>query len=324
MKEEKKEEKIFDLHVDAYSPKEMAERVEKIGVAKARLEFWNMFLLALMAGAFIGLGAEFYISVVHDSPLSLGLTGLIGGIVFSLGLILVIVAGAELFTGNTLIVMAFVQRKISFVELLRNWFIVYVGNFLGALAMVLMMYLARRYAVNDGLVGATAVMIANNKINLGFDVAFMRGILCNILVSLAVWLTISGRYVVDKILAILFPITAFVALGFEHCVANMYFIPMGLLLKLHPQIISLAEKVEGISVDSSVFNESGFLFSNLLPVTLGNVVGGAVFVGIIYWFVYLRYPVEINRTYPLVSKLPFQEAARKPSGLMARRNNEGE
>jgi formate/nitrite transporter len=210
--------------IDAYAPAQMAIRVEKAGIAKSKRDFFSMFTLAMMAGVFISLGAVFFTFVIHDSDLSVGLTKLIGGFVFSLGLILVIITGAELFTGNNLIVMAFVSRKITFYQLLRNWGIVFAGNLVGSMIVVVLVALSGQWSSGGGLVGIKALQIAAGKVNLQFWQAISRGILCNILVCLAVYLCFSGRSVTDKILAILFPITAFVALGFEHSIANMYFI----------------------------------------------------------------------------------------------------
>lgn len=308
----------YDLHIDAYAPREIARRVEKIGAAKAGQDPWVTVALAVLAGAFIAFGAQFYTVVIHDSPFGVGLTQLFGGLAFTLGLILVVVAGAELFTGNTLIVMAFVQGKITWRQLLRNWGLVYAGNFLGALIVVLLIYASRQYAMNEGLVGARALLIADAKVRLPFFAAFSRGILCNALVTLAVWLSISGRHVVDKIMAILFPITAFVASGFEHSVANMYFIPIGLLLKGNPSLVALAGRVGGHPVDLAGLSVAG-LFRNLVPVTLGNIVGGAVFVGLAYWFVYLRRPgaLRLPRLFP--GTLPLARPAKKPIPSLRRK-----
>lgn len=270
------------FEINAYTPAEMAKRVETAGIAKSRLDIATMFALAMLAGAFIALGAIFYTFVVHDSTLSTGLTQLLGGLVFCLGLVLVIIAGAELFTGNNLIVMAYVSGDIKLSELLRNWIIVYLGNFTGALVMVLLIYLSNHWS--SGEVGTKALMIANKKVSMPFMEALTKGILCNILVCLAVWLCFAGRSVADKIMAILFPITAFVALGFEHSVANMYFIPAGLLLSSDAGVISPLVQV----TDFSRLTLSGFLINNLLPVTIGNIIGGGFFVGFVYWFIYLR------------------------------------
>ncbi len=274
----------FDI--DAYTPKEIAARVEKAGVGKANMEVGAMFALAALAGAFIALGAIFYTFVTHNSGLPLGLNQLLGGLVFCLGLILVVVAGAELFTGNNLIVMACVSGDISISRLLRNWGIVYIGNFFGALLMVALIYFSNHWSFGD--VGVRALLIANKKVQLGFSEAVVKGVLCNILVCLAVWLTFACRSVSGKILAILFPITAFVALGFEHSIANMYFIPSGLILMQNAEVVKAAAQLSGGLIDLSQLTVSGFLFKNLLPVTLGNMLGGGGLVGGVYWFIYLR------------------------------------
>jgi len=272
------------IKLDAFPPAEMAERMETVGVKKANLDFWSMFVLAILAGAFIGLGAEFCTLTITDTNLGFGINKLLGGIVFSLGLILVVIAGAELFTGNNLIVVAWVNGKLSLGQVLRNWVIVYLGNLVGSLATAMLVYLTRQWAFSNYHVGVTAINIANSKVNLAFGEAFARGILCNALVCLAVWLCMSGRSVVDKIMAIIFPITAFVASGFENSIANMYFIPMGMLLKGEAQVLEAAGKT---AVDFANLNLSGFI-ANLLPVTLGNIFGGGVMVAAVYWFVYLR------------------------------------
>lgn len=277
-----------EVKFDAYSPKEIASRVETIGVGKANLNFLTKFTLSALAGVFIAFGAILFTLVVHDSKLSFGLTQLIGGLSFCLGLILVVVAGAELFTGNNLLVMAYVSKKIKLWQLAENWTIVYIGNLIGALSMVWWIYISKQWAANSALVGAKALLIANAKVGLPFMVAFSRGVLCNSLVCLAVWLCMSGRSTTDKILSILFPITAFVALGFEHSVANMYFIPIGLLLKNNPQVLDAVISMTGKAGDFSNLTTQAFLVKNLLPVTLGNIVGGGLLVGLIYWFAYLR------------------------------------
>lgn len=279
-----------EIKFDAYSPKEIAGRVETIGVAKTNLNFLANFTLSVLAGVFIAFGAALFTLVVHDSKLSFGLTQLIGGLSFCLGLILVVVAGAELFTGNNLLVMAYVSKKITLRKLLESWVIVFLGNFIGALSLTLWVYLSRQWSANGNLVGAKALLIANAKVGLPFIVAFTRGVLCNALVCLAVWLCMAGRSITDKILSILFPISAFVALGFEHSVANMYFIPMGLLLKNEPAVLEAVAAMTGKAGDFTNLTAQTFLMNNLLPVTLGNIVGGGLLVGLVYWFVYLMKP----------------------------------
>ena len=270
--------------VDAHPPLEMAERMEDVGVKKANMDGWSMFALAVLAGSFIGLGADFFTVVITDSGLGFGVTKLLGGMAFCLGLILVVVAGAELFTGNNLIVMAWVAEKLTLGQVMRNWLIVYLGNLVGSLGTVIFTYLTNQWAFSDYHVGATALNIAVSKVGLSFSAALARGILCNALVCLAVWLTLSGRSVTDKILAVLFPITAFVAAGFEHSIANMYFIPMGLLMRAEPQVVEAAGRV---AADLANLNVQGFLH-NLFAVTTGNIFGGGFLVAVVYWFIYRR------------------------------------
>jgi formate/nitrite transporter len=265
---------------DAYSPKEIAERVENIGVTKARLPLLTVATLGVLAGGFIGLGALYYTLVTSDSSLSFVASRLLGGLTFSLGLILVVVAGAELFTGNNLLVMAWASYRITTGELVKNWVIVYLANFLGAMGLVSLVFLSGHWQMEDGAVGTNAVTIAAAKVGLSFSEAFFKGILCNILVCLAVWLGLAARSVVDKIFAVIFPISAFVAAGFEHSIANMYFIPLGILLRDRVLVSGAAENLSW----------SG-LWSNLVPVTLGNIVGGGVMVALVYYFVYRR-PVK--------------------------------
>lgn len=269
---------------DAFAPAAVAARVSTAGVAKSNLRLGRMLWLAILAGVFIGLGAEFCTLVITGSSAGFGLTKLLGGLAFSLGLILVVVAGAELFTGNNLLTMAWLDGKVSTQKLLINWGVVFIGNLIGSLALAGLMYLTKQWALSDYGVGATALKIAADKCALPFMTALARGVLCNLLVCLAVWLCFASRSVVDKVFAIVFPITAFVASGFEHSVANMYFIPYGLLLKQNPAVVQAA----GLSVEQlSHLTVNGF-FSNLIPVTIGNLIGGGVMVGMVYWFVYLR------------------------------------
>lgn len=275
-----------NFSIDAYTPQEIAARIERAAVSKSALDPGRVFVLALLAGAFIAFGAALYTTVIHASSMSPGITRLVGGLAFCLGLILVVVAGAELFTGNNLLVMACVDRKITLGQLLVNWLIVFAGNFVGSLGVVVLIYLSNHWLLNGGAIGATALTVANGKVNLGFLEALSRGILCNALVCLAVWLCYAGRDVADRILAILFPITAFVAMGFEHSVANMYFIPAGILAQYDETIVQLA-RAGNSSLNLDNLNLAG-LFKNLIPVTLGNIIGGSGFVGLVYWFIYLR------------------------------------
>jgi formate transporter len=271
--------------LDALPPLEMARKAEQVGVVKAGMSTANTLALSLLAGAFIALGAIFATTVMAGgSDVPFGLLRLLGGIAFSLGLILVIVAGAELFTGNNLIVMAWASRRVRTMLVVRNWTLVYLGNFTGALATALILYVSKQYEFGQGAVGVQALSIADAKTNLGFVQAVALGAFCNGLVCLAVWLCYSARTTTDKILSIIPPIAAFVAAGFEHCVANMFFIPMGLLIETDEAFVASQPSLP----DLSNLTWQEFIVGNLVPVTIGNIVGGAVMVGAIYWFVYLR------------------------------------
>jgi formate transporter len=259
--------------LDAYAPAEIARRVESAGVAKAGLPLVPTLALGVLAGAFIAFGSLFYLVAVTDSGLGYGIERIVGGICFSLGLILVVVAGAELFTGNNLIVIAWADRKITWLQLLRNWGLVFVANFVGAAATAVIVDLSGIMGSHDGALGETAVRVAAAKTALPFGAAFLRGLLCNALVCLAVWLAMAAHSVSGKILAIIFPIAAFVAIGLEHSVANMFLIPLGLL-------VAPDAGVAGLTI--------GGLAGNLIPVTLGNIVGGSVFVALVYYVVYIR------------------------------------
>ena len=264
---------------DALLPSEMAHRAEEIGKAKVERDAFSMFVLAVLAGAFIAWGGVFYTVVTTAGTVSLpfGVTKLLGGLAFSLGLILVIIGGAELFTGNNLIVMALASGRIKARQLLRNWILVYTGNFVGAVGVAILVYLAGVPEQAEGQVGEAIRQIASTKCSLAWPHAIATGIGCNLLVCLAIWLCFSARSVADKVLAIVFPITAFVATGMEHCVANMYFIPMGMLTE-----------ISSGGNDESAISLGNFVWNNLLPVTIGNIIGGTLLVGMVYWFVYLR------------------------------------
>ena len=205
---------------DAYSPKQIAERVESVGVVKARLPLLSMLMLGMLAGAFIGLGALYFVLITSDPSLGFAASRVLGGVAFSLGLILVIVAGAELFTGNNLLAMAWADKKITTYELLRNWTVVCLANFIGAAGLALLVFLSAHPDMNSGLIAAQYLKIANAKVAMPFWDAFFKGVLCNVLVCMAVWMALAGRSVIDKVVAIIFPISAFVAAGFEHSVAN--------------------------------------------------------------------------------------------------------
>jgi formate/nitrite transporter len=269
--------------MDAFAPAEIARLVESRGVAKARAPLLGTLVLGILAGAFIALGAILSTVVSAESELGFGITRWLAGIGFSLGLVLVVVGGAELFTGNNLIVMSVVSGHVPVRLLARNWAIVYVGNLAGALSVAVMVWLSGWGGQGDGAFGRTALGTAAAKAGLPFGEVFWRAVLANALVCLAVWLATGGRSITDKVLAIVFPISAFVASGFEHSVANMYIIPAGLLIERDPP----ADVVPAAVPMIDHLDLSG-LALNLAAATVGNIVGGGVLVGLVYWFVYLR------------------------------------
>ncbi|QIO34892.1 formate/nitrite transporter family protein [Bradyrhizobium sp. 1(2017)] len=266
---------IFNL--EAYSPAEIKEAVERVGVKKATLPFLTSFMLAIVAGGGIGFGAVYYTIVASDPTFSFATVRVVGGLAFTLGLVLVLVGGAELFTGNNLIVMAWASGKVSTRTMLRNWTIVWLGNLLGALGLVVLVYFSHHLDMNDGRIGLSVLNTAAGKIRPDMATLFFKGVLCNVLVCAAVWLAYAGRSVTDKMVAVVLPISAFIAAGFEHCVANMYFLPLAWLL--------VQTGHAPANFDASLITISG-IFHNLVPVTLGNIVGGAGLVGAVYWVIY--------------------------------------
>jgi formate transporter len=266
---------IFNLQ--AYSPAEIKEAVEKVGVKKANLPFLASFMLAIVAGGSVGFGALYYTIVASDAELSFATIRVLGGLVFTLGLALVLVGGAELFTGNNLIVMAWASGRVSTSTMLRNWIIVYFGNLLGSLGLIILVFFSHHLDMNDGRIGLSILNTAAGKIRPDIVTLFFKGILCNVLVCAAVWLAYAGRSVTDKIIAVILPVSAFIAAGFEHCVANMYFLPLAWLLVQTDHVPA--------NFDVSPITIPGIIH-NLVPVTLGNIVGGAGFVGAVYWAIY--------------------------------------
>lgn len=264
---------------DAYAPREIAQRVESVGVAKARLETLPLLMLGVLAGAFIGLGALFFVLVKSDAALSWAVSQVLGGVVFSLGLLLVVVAGAELFTGNNLLAMAWADGKITSAEVLRNWVLVCVANFVGAAGLAVLVFLSGHPDLNGGAIGRTVVKIALAKQDLSFSQAFFRGVLCNVLVCMAVWMAMGGRSVVDKAVAIVFPVSAFVAAGFEHSIANMYFMPLAMMVQ--------QSGAGPAGLDAVTW---GGMAANFAAVIAGNLVGGSVLVGLTYHVIYRRGP----------------------------------
>jgi formate/nitrite transporter len=268
---------IFNFN--AYGPAEIQEAIEKVGVKKANMPFLPSFMLAVIAGGSIGLGALYYTIVASDADLSFATVRVVGGLVFSLGLTLVIVGGAELFTGNNLIIMAWASGRVSSREMLRNWVIVYCGNLVGSLGLVVLVLFSHHLDMNGGRIGLSILNTAAAKISPDMMTLFFKGILCNVLVCLGVWLAYAGRSVTDKVVGLILPISAFVAAGFEHCIANMYFLPLAWLQTATGKVPA--------GFDASLITIPGIIH-NLVPVTLGNIVGGAGLVGFVYWTIYRK------------------------------------
>ena len=286
---------------DAIMPAAMAVRAEEAGVKRASAGLLSIFVLSVLGGAFVSFGAIFATTVtaggaavvsadgatVLSAGLPYGIARLLTGLVFCVGLIMVVVAGAELFTGNNLIVMAWANRRVTTRDLLMNWVVAFTGNFIGAISTAVLMFFTTQYTFGGGAVGLVALTTANSKAALSFVPALTLGIMCNALVCMAVWMCYAARTTIDKVVTIVPPITAFAAAGFEHCVANMYFIPMGLFIKQGAGD-SFWASIGKTPADFSALTWDNFLFANLVPVTIGNIIGGSVMVGAVYWFVYLR------------------------------------
>ena len=281
---------------DAYAPREVALRIETVGVAKARLATLPLLMLGVLAGAFIGLGAMFFTLVKSDPTLGYAAGSLLGGLVFSLGLLLVVVAGAELFTGNNLLAMAWADGKITTAEVMRNWVLVCLANFVGAAGLALLVFASGHTNMNAGAIGQQVVKIALAKQDLGWVQGFFRGVLCNVLVCMAVWMAMAGRSVTDKAVAIVWPVTAFVAAGFEHSIANMYFMPLAMLV----------QQFGPPGVGAAPITWSG-MASNLVPVVCGNLVGGSILVGLAYYVIYRRGAPADPASMPTAPKGPDPE-----------------
>ena len=285
---------VYDI--DAYSPQKIAARIDAVTAVKAKDTKAVTFWLGVNAGVYIALGAQFATLVMCDSGLHSGLTAVVGGIVFCLGLILVVVGGAELFTGNCMIFIGYMEKRITTKRILDHWNISLIGNFVGSLIVVGFMYKAHQFEFFDYMVGAKALLIANKKVNLTFPAAFSKAVLCNAMVCMAVWVCFSARNVADKIMTLVFPIAGFVASGFEHLVANIYFIPMGIFLKGNPEVVAAAEKMAGKTLDLTNLTWKGFIVINQFPVFFGNVFGGVILAGLAFWFIYLRPKLNFSFT----------------------------
>ena len=286
---------VYDI--DAYSPQKIAARIDAVTAVKAKDSKAATFWLGVNAGVFIALGAQFATLIMSDSGLHPGLTAVVAGTVFCLGLIMVVVAGAELFTGNCMIFIGYMEKRISTKRIFDHWNLSLIGNFVGSLIVVVFVYKAHQFEFYDYMVGAKALLIANKKVNLTFPAAFSKAVLCNAMVCMAVWVCFSARNVADKIMTLIFPIAGFVASGFEHLVANMYFIPMGIFLKGNTEVVAAAEKMAGKTLDLTNLTWKGFFVLNQFPVLLGNVFGGVVLAGLAFWFIYLR--PKLNFTFTI-------------------------
>lgn len=273
---------------DALPPVEMAKKAEEIGEKKAGLSFSKTFILAIMAGLFIAIGGMFASTVqAGGESVPFGLLKFAAGIAFCVGLVLVVVGGGELFTSNNLLIFAYLSKKISISKYIRNLGIVYLGNFVGSIILVALIFFSKQYTMGHGGVGAVLLKTANSKCSLDFVQAILLGILCNIFVCLAVWLTYSGKTVTDKIISFILPISAFVAGGFEHSVANMFFLPLGWAIKIGAPAQFWTD-IGKSAADFGSINWNNILVGNLLPVTIGNIIGGAIFIGGMYWLAYRK------------------------------------
>jgi len=273
-------------------PQTIAETIaQTVGVAKATSPWLTVFVLGMLAGAYIGFGGLLSTTVTFDlvPKAGIGFTKFMAGSAFSLGLMLVVIAGAELFTGNNLMVSSVLTKDITLDTMTKRWIVVYLANLIGSIVMALIFYVSGLWKTGNGTLGLAAVGIAFNKVNLGFVEALARGIGCNWLVCLAVWMALAARQTIGKIFAIYFPIMAFVAIGFEHCIANMYFIPTGILLHQWAGVAAPA------TFDPNSLSWMSFFWKNLVPVTAGNIIGGGVFVGMSYWGAYLRSSQTMNK-----------------------------
>ena len=289
---------------DPLLPAAVAARAEAGGIKKASADTLTLLVLSVLAGAFISFGAIFATtvsaggaSIVSASGalefsvgLPYGVTKLLAGLAFSIGLILVLVGGAELFTGNTMIVMAWANGRVSTPAILRNWLIVFCGNFAGAFLTAVLMFYTTQYTFGNGVIGSAALYSAHSKASLSFVPAVALGIMCNALVCLAVWMCYGARTMLEKIFAIIPPVSAFVAAGFEHSIANIYYLSIALFIKAGAPD-SFWASIHKTAADFPALTWTNFLIGNLLPVTIGNIIGGSVMVGAVYWFVYLRQKV---------------------------------
>lgn len=283
---------IGPIDIEPYSPQKINAKIDDMAYKKASLSFPQAFVLAVMAGIYTGFGAQFATLTTSDSTLNFGFTYFLMGLLFCMGIMSCAIAGAELFTSNVLVVMGYTSMRIKTRGLMYSWGVSWFGNFAGCILMVGLMYMAHEYEFFEYMAGSNALLIAHKKTHLPSSEAFSRAIMCNSMVCIGMWCAYSGKSVADKIATLVLPIAGFVASGWEHCIANMYFIPMGLVLKGVPEVVSKAEKVymhthHGHMLDLSTLTWKAFFVDNLIPVTLGNIFGG-ILIGLILWFVYQR------------------------------------
>ena len=269
------------------TPSEIADFTVNAGIKKAGLTPAKQFLLGIMAGAFIAFGAQAANVVTHTIS-DVGTAKLISGLIFPAGLMLVLMAGAELFTGNSLMILALLERKITLAKLLRSWLVVYLGNLAGGVLVAYLICWSGQLNYTGGLLGGITLKSAAGKISLTFIQALVLGVLCNWLVCLAVWTSFGAKDAIGKAVCVFFPVWVFVASGFEHSIANMYYITAGILAKSSPQFVAKALEAGASQSAIDALNWCGMFTGNLVPVTLGNIIGGSVFVGVVYWFVYLN------------------------------------
>ncbi|WP_022940415.1 formate transporter FocA [Psychromonas hadalis] len=281
--------------IDELLPHQITEKADEIAYSKATKAFLSAFYLAITAGMFISLAFVFYITVTTGAnDLPWGIKNFIGGLAFSLGLLLVVVVGGELFTSSTLTLIAKASHKITTAQMLKNWAIVYLGNYVGATFLVFLVFFASMYMGDNGQWGLNALNIAEHKLHHSFTEAVTLGILCNIMVCLAIWMAFGARSVTDKMFAVLLPVAMFVSSGFEHCIANMFMVPTGIMIQ-HFAPAEFWTVIGHSAREFSYLNSSNFIINNLIPVTIGNIIGGGVIVGLMHWMIYLRPLQKINK-----------------------------
>lgn len=277
------------------SPAEITQYVSEVGVKKAGLKWWRQLLLGIMAGMFIAIAGN-GASIAGYSASSVGISKMLSGVLFGAGLLMVLLAGAELFTGNCLMAVSVLDRKIRTSAMIKNWFFVYIGNAIGGIGYSFLMSLTDQLSMDGNKLAAYSINAAVSKCNLDSTHAIVMGIFCNVLVCLAVWVSYASKDVVGKIVAMYFPIWVFVTAGYEHCIANMYFVPMGIFAKGNSEYVAAAMEQYGLTAEQiDSLNWTNFAFDNLVPVTIGNIIGGAVFVGAVYWFIYSRKSKKVSK-----------------------------